>query len=65
VTSQGFVTLAYFYVFRFSAGLGMLFFWAFGACLILSAIVESIFTSPAPGDPGEVVKSELRAEFEG
>jgi hypothetical protein len=65
VTSQGFVTLAYFCVFGVSAGLGMFFFWSFGLCLLVMAIVESLSTTPAPGDPGEVVESELRAEFGG
>ena len=65
MTSQGFVTLVYFYVFGLSAGPGMLVFWSFGVCLFLMAIVESLFTRPGPGEPSEVVKSELRAEFEG
>ena len=33
--------------------------------LFLMAIAESLFTRPGPGEPSEVVKSELRAEFEG
>jgi hypothetical protein len=65
VTSQGVVTLLYLYVFRFSAGLGMLYFWAFGLCLLLVAIVNSLFTRPRPRDPNEVVDAELRAEFMG
>jgi hypothetical protein len=65
VTSQGVVTLLYLYVFRFSAGLGMLFFWSFGLCMLLIAIGDSLFTRPAPGEPSEVVEYELRKEFGG
>jgi hypothetical protein len=65
VTIQGVVTLLYLYVFRFSAGLGMLYFWAFGLCLLLIAIVDSLFTRSRPRDPNDVVEAELRAEFGG
>jgi len=63
VTIQGVVTLLYLYVFRSSAGFGMLCFWSFGLCLLLIAIVDSLFTRPRPGDPNDVVEAELRKEF--
>jgi hypothetical protein len=65
VTSQGVVTLLYLYVFRFSAGFGMLCFWPFGLSLLLIAIVDSLLVRTRPGDPNEVVDAELRAEFRG
>jgi hypothetical protein len=65
VTGQGVVTLFYLYVLGFSAGLGMLFFWSFGLCMLLIVVVDSLFTGPAPGEPSEVVEAELRKEFRG
>jgi hypothetical protein len=65
VAGQGIVILLYLCVFGFSAGLGMLFFWSFGLCMLLIAIFDSLFTPPVPGEPSEVVESELRKEFGG